>query len=212
MCNLLYTLRHNSTFQCAEFLVQTFGRTHSTAEFVKFCPKSGTVVEFLKVAEFVGYDVINKVRGEEQEPQTEVDITQGRTTAPTGGNILDGKAVELNVVCGGNVAQALGENYLRVVAQGGCQHFVCPFQTCRAFKPKTLRHINNSAFGSSLDGSVRFPAFLKMQVVEVCGYLEVVVEFEYHFLKGEPTNEARAEDKLVYIMPCKEEVKTPKRD
>ena len=95
MCNLLYTLRHNSTFQCAEFLVQTFCRTRSTAEFVKFCPKGGTVVEFLKVAEFMGYDVINKVRGEEQEPQTEVDIAQGGATAPTGGNILDGKAVEL---------------------------------------------------------------------------------------------------------------------
>jgi hypothetical protein len=30
--------------------------------------------------------------------------------------------------------------------------------------------------------------------------------------KGEPLNEARAEDKLVCTMPCKEEEKTAKRD
>ena len=147
------------------------------------------MVEFLKVAKFVADDIVNKVGRQQEQPQTEVDIAQGGTTAPTGGNILDGKAVELNVVGDGNVAQALGKDYLRVVAQGGSQHFVCPFQTRRAFKPKTLRHINNSAFGSSLDGSVRLPAFLKMQVVEICGYLEVVVEFEYHFLKGERRKE-----------------------
>ena len=68
------SLTHDGTFQSGEFFVQSFGGTRSPAEFINFCPKGCAVVEFLEVGEFVGDNVVDKVGGQEEEPQREVDI------------------------------------------------------------------------------------------------------------------------------------------
>lgn len=164
---LLDALRHDGALQDGEFFIEAFGCACAAAEFVKFCPEGGTVVEFFEVAEFVANDIVDEVGGQEQEPQREVDIAQRRAASPTGGDVLYGEAVELQVVLRGDVAQSLGENDLCVVAHGGCHDFVCPLHACLSLKLKAARHIDGGTFRRALDGGVWFGAGFKAELENV---------------------------------------------
>ena len=80
----------------------------------------------------------------------------------------------------GDVAQSLGEDDLCVVAHGGSQDLVCPFQAGCALKLKASRHVDCGTFRCALDGGVWGIAGFEAELENVSSNVKVVVEFEYH--------------------------------
>ena len=57
-----------------ELFVESLGAAFTSADVVECVPEFGTMVEVIKMGEFVLDDVVDEVAGQEQEPDAEIDV------------------------------------------------------------------------------------------------------------------------------------------
>ena len=60
--------------EVVELFIEALGVAFTSADVVECVPEFGTMVEVIKMGEFVLDDVVDEVAGQEQEPDAEIDV------------------------------------------------------------------------------------------------------------------------------------------